>query len=281
MKKIQRLYPLPSEEVLLKGLYLDQSLHELGTLENPFVYANFLTTLDGRIALEDGTTGKTYLPKSMTTADDFRLFLELQAQADCLITHGGYLRALEDGKLGNILQVGISENTQDIVEWRQKRGLKSQPAIVVASASLDFPLPKSIADHGQECIIATGSSADSIRIKYWQDKGYKVLRVGRGARVEGAPLVRSLSQMGFRRLYLIAGPEMLDTMLRGGQLSRLYQTITHKLMGGESFRSLLPGPELGAAGNLQLSSLYYDAISDNGVGQWFVQFQTQYGVNNH
>jgi len=280
MKKIQRLYPLPSEEVSLKGLYLDQCLHELGTLENPFVYANFLTTLDGRIALEDSSTGKTYLPKSITSADDFRLFLELHAQADCLITHGGYLRALEEGKLGNILQVGISENTQDIVEWRQQRGLKSQPAIVVASASLDFPLPESIAGHDQKCIIATGRNADTTRIKYWRDKGCKVLRVGRGARVEGAPLVASLSQMGFKRLYLIAGPEMLDTMLRDGQLSRLYQTITHTLMGGESFRSLLPGPELGAAGNLRLSSLYYDAVSDNGIGQWFVQFRTPYGINN-
>ncbi len=281
MKKIQRLFPVPFDEVPLVGLYLGQCLYELGTLEKPFVYANFLTTLDGRIALEDGVTGTTYLPKSMTTADDFRLFLELHAQADCLITHGGYLRALDAGKLGNILQVGISENTQDIVEWRQQRGLKPQPTIVVASASLDFPLPKSIADHDQECIIATGSHADPMRIKYWRDKGYKVLRVGRGARVEGAPLVSSLSQLGFRRLYLIAGPEMLDTMLRGGQLSRLYQTITHKLIGGEAFRSLLPGPELGAAGNLRLSSLYYDTVSDNGVGQWFAQFQTQYGNNNH
>lgn len=272
MKKIQRLYPAPSQEVFLQGLYLEQRIYELGNFEKPFVYANFLTTLDGRIALEDSHTGTSYLPKTMTTADDFRLFLELHAQADCLITHGGYLRALAAGQLGNILQVGNGQDSSDIVEWRRQRGLPVQPAIVVASSSLDFSLPQSIADHNQECIIATGEKADPGRIAYWENQGYQVLRAGSRLQVEGAPLVSKLSQMGFRRLYLIAGPRMLDTMLRDGQLSRLYQTITHQLMGGEAFHTLLPGPQLGDLGHLRLNSMYYDPLSENGVGQWFIRF---------
>ncbi len=274
MKKIQRLYPAPSQEVFLQGLYLEQCIYELGSFEKPFVYANFLTTLDGRIALEDNHTGTSYLPKTMTTSDDFRLFLELHAQADCLITHGGYLRALAAGQLGNILQVGNSHNSADIVEWRRQRGLPAQPAIVVASSSLDFSLPQSISDHGQECIIATGENADSDRIAHWENQGYKVLRAGSHLQVEGAPLVSGLSQLGFRRLYLIAGPQMLDTMIRDRQLSRLYQTITHQLMGGEAFHTLLPGAQLGDLGHLRLNSLYYDPLSENGVGQWFIRFDT-------
>ncbi len=274
MKKLQRLYPPPLEVVSLRGLYLEHRIHELGSFEKPFVYANFLTTLDGRIALEDTSTGESYLPKTMTTADDFRLFLELHAQADCLITHAGYMRALAAGRLGNILQVGIGDQSEDIVEWRRQRGLKPQPAIVIASASLDFNMPQSIADHGQDCIIATGEKADPSRIKYWEKKGYKVLRAGSQQRVEGVSLVTNLSQLGYRRLYLIAGPEMLATMLRDGQLSRLYQTITHQLMGGKAFRSLLSGAELGTQGHLRMKSLYYDQVSENGVGQWFIQFDT-------
>ena len=274
MKKLQRLYPAPFETVSLRGLYLEHRIHELGSFENPFVYANFLTTLDGRIALEDSCTGESYLPKSMTTSDDFRLFLELQAQADCLITHGGYMRALAAERLGNILQVGISEQTEDLVEWRRQQGLKPQPAIVVASASLDFKLPQSIADHGQECHIATGENADPARINYWENKGYKVFRAGSQQRVEGASLVKQLSQSGYRRLYLIAGPEMLGAMLQDGQLSRLYQTITHQLMGGQVFWSLLSGSELGTQGHLHMKSLYYDQFSENGIGQWFSQFDT-------
>lgn len=271
-KKLFRLFPPPYEAVPLRGLYLGLKLHELGTREAPFVYANFLSSLDGRIALEDQASGETYLPKSLTTPDDFRLFLELEAQADCLITHGGYLRSLAAGRLGNILQIGLREESADLAQWRKQNGLGPQPAIVIASASLDFPMPTSIREHGQACYIATGEDADPAKVAYWRDQGYEVIFAGRTNMVEGAPLVRTLGDFGYRSIYLIAGPHMLDTMVRNGRLSRLFQTITHQLMGGIAFRTLLPGPELGAFGHLKMRSLYYDPTSPLDTGQWFAQF---------
>jgi riboflavin biosynthesis pyrimidine reductase len=271
-KTLFRLYPPPFEPVPLRGLYLQLHVHEQGTRDNPFVYANFLASLDGRIALEDAR-GETYLPKSLTTPDDFRLFLELESQADCLITHGGYLRALAAGRLGNILQVGGHELGADLVEWRVQRGLPPQPAIAIASASLDFPMPPSIREHRQPCYIATGSGANPDKVAYWRDQGYEVILAGQGAMVEGGALTRSLGEWGYRTIYLIAGPRMLDTMVREGRLSRMFQTITHQLMGGESFRTLVPGPELGPFGHLKLLSLYYDPAAPNGAGQWFAQFE--------
>ncbi len=272
-KTLLRLYPPPTFEVPLKGLYLTHRLHELGTSERPFVYANFLTSLDGRIALEDSATGQTYLPKNLTTADDFRLFMELHTQADCLITHGGYLRALEALHLGNILQIGATDATRDLAEWRVNQGLTAQPAVVIASASLDFPMSSSIKAHDQPCYIATGEGADPKRVEGWKKQGYTVLRAGPGTMVEGDELVRTLGRLGYRTLYLIAGPNMLDTMVRAGRLSRLYQTISHQLLGGEAFRTLVPGPVIGPIGHLRLRTLYYDRESQNGVGQWFCQFE--------
>lgn len=169
----------PFEEVALEGLYLRLNLHRLGTPEKPFVYANFLTSLDGRIALED-SSGQTYLPKSLTTPNDFRLFLELECQADCLITHGGYLRSLAEKRLGNILQIGLTDTTRDLAEWREAQGLVPQPAIVVASASLDFPMPPSIREHGQACYIATGEQADPAKLDYWRRQGYDIILAGKG-----------------------------------------------------------------------------------------------------
>lgn len=272
-REIYRLYPPPYAPVPLRGLYLGLNLHALGTPEKPFVYANFLASLDGRIALEDAG-GKAYLPKTLTTPDDFRLFLELQAQADCLITHGGYLRSLHAGKLGNILHIGQRPESADLAQWRAENGLKPQPAIVIASASLDFPMPDSIRAHGQDCYIATGRQADPAKVEAWQALGYEVICAGAGRRVEGAPLVQALGGRGLRRLYLIAGPDMLDTMLRDGQLGRLFQTITHQLMGGTAFRTVSPGAEFGPVGHLKLRSLYYDPTSPDGTGQWFAQFDT-------
>ncbi len=271
-RSLLRLYPFPGEEVAVQGLYLQHRLHELGTADAPFVYANFLASLDGRIALEDIALGETYIPKHLTTPSDFRLFMELHAQADCLITHGGYLRSLGGKRLGNILQVGIRPEHADLAEWRRQNGLAPQPAVVIASASLDFPMHDSLQQHRQEVLIATGRMANPNRVSYWQKQGYQVLITGEDRLVHGKPLIDALKNRGYKSIYLIAGPHMLDTIVRERQLSRLYQTITHQLLGGKDFRTLLPGPPLAEEGNLFLKSLYYETDAPVGSGQFFTQF---------
>jgi len=67
-KKLLHLYPQPGEKAAINGLYLAHQVHKLGTTKSPFVYANFLSSLDGRIALEDTSQSTTYIPKHLTTA---------------------------------------------------------------------------------------------------------------------------------------------------------------------------------------------------------------------
>jgi len=271
-----RLYPSPARHVALAGLYLQLELNRLGTPEKPLVYANFLSSLDGRIALEK-PDGQPYLPKALTTRHDFRLFLELHCQSDCLITHGAYLKALAQGHLGNILQVGLHEQGQDLPAWRRDRGLPAQPAVVIASASLDLPMPPCLLNASQPCYIATGQQASPERVAYWRDQGFHILVAGEGRAVEGKPLIAALGQLGYRTPYLIAGPQMLETMLRDGCLSRLFHTQTHQLLGGERHRSLIPGAELGSHGMLRLLSLYYDPTAPAGAGQCYAQFGPTHG----
>lgn len=262
-----RLYPEPCKKASIKGLYLSHQVHKLGTIESPFVYANFLSSLDGRIALEDTAQG-TYIPKHITTASDFGLFLELHAQADCIITHGGYMRALSEGHLGNILQV----RNKDLAEWRRTHGLKPQPAVIIASASLAFPLHNSLHEYAQTVYIATGRNSDPDRVRYWQNLGYPILFTGDDKMVHGAPLIHELSGLGYKTIYLVAGPQMLDTVIREKQLSRLYLTLTHQLIGGKDFRTLLTGSMLGSEGNLSLEALYYEQNSPPRSGQFFIHF---------
>lgn len=268
-KRLLRLYPQPCQEISFKGLYLEHKLHTLGAIGSPFVYANFLSSLDGRIALEDTAQGTTYIPKHLMTDSDFRLFMELHAQADCLITHGGYLRALGEGRLGNILQI----RDNDLAEWRRNQGLAAQPDVVIASASLNFSLHESLSKHGQKIYIATGRKADPERVNAWRKRGYTVIFSGDDRLVHGAALIHELTRLGYKCIYLIAGPQMLDTIVRERQLYRLYLTITHQLMAGKDFRTMLTGDALGEIGNLLLSSLYYEAGSPPGSGQFFTRFE--------
>ncbi len=270
---ILRLYPGPPEDVALEGTFLAHKVHTLGSAAAPFVYASFVSSLDGRIALQDPATGTSRMPAGLTGGNDFRLFLELQAQADCLITHGGYLRDIAAGRLDDVLQVGTQDATRDLARWREKNGLPPQPAVVIASSSLNFPFPRSFALNAQRVLIATGAAAPAKKVRALRAGGYEVLVAGKGKMVEGAHLVRELGGLGFRSLYLLAGPRMLETMLRDGMLSRLYLTVTHRMLGGEHFQTMISGPELGHAGGLRMSSLYYDATEPEGSGQWFAQFE--------
>jgi riboflavin biosynthesis pyrimidine reductase len=269
---VLQLYP-HARQTSLRGLYLAHRLHQLGSVEQPFVYGDFVTSLDGRIALRDAASGESRLPQALTSDSDLRLLLELHAQADCLITHGGYLRAIAQRRLDDILQVGSIAGHQDLASWRHANGLTAQPAICIASASLDFPFPDSIGRHQQQVFIATGRQADAARKRQLEREGYDLVIAGEGSYVEGGPLVGALKQRGLRSAFLLAGPRMLETMLRDAVLSRLYVTLTHRLLGGESFRSMIEGPELQAAGRLKLAALYLDAGSSSGTGQLFAQFE--------
>lgn len=278
-KKLLQLFPQSSEKVGLKNLYLYKHGWYSTNTEQPMVTANFLSSLDGRIAIspKDGqdTSSSTALPKSLTSQEDFRLFLELHAQADCLITHGGYMRSLSEKKLGNILQLPNDRDCEDLTNWRTLQGLAPQPAVVIASASLDFPMHPSLKDHNQQVFIATGQNADKSKVKQWQNEGYEVLIAGKSENVEGKALIDALQTKDYKHFYLIAGPKMLHTMVNDKQLSKIYLTHAQQLLGGNIFSTILDGDVINTP-KLGLQSLFFDETSENGHGQFFSSYDCHY-----
>jgi riboflavin biosynthesis pyrimidine reductase len=269
--RILRLFPAPQEEVPLEGLYLAQRLHLRGSAERPFVYADFVASLDGRIAVAERPGEPGRVPASLLSGSDFRLLLELQAQADCIVTHSGYLRQIAAGRLDDILAVGAPEGSRDLLDWRNAVGLPPQPAVAIASASLDFPLPPSLA--GRRVLVATGAAAPVARRAALEAAGYEVVVAGTERSVEGASLAAALGARGFRSLFLLTGPRMLETMMRDRALARVYLTIAHRLVGGEAFHTMLAGPALGPEGRLRLDALYYDPAAPDSAGQFFATFR--------
>lgn len=269
------LYPGSGTRRALEGTYLEPDLVGRGSPAEPFVYANFVTSLDGRIAVAREAGAEPGVPEELPNPHDFRLFQELQAHADCQVAHGSYLRSLACGELGDILQVGVSEAARDIGQWRREQGLATQPAVAVVSRTLDFPMPRSVLEHGQPVHILTGEEAPPERVRQWRDRGFEVHFAGAGAAVEGATLIRILGELGHSRIHLLAGPELLTTALRDRVLSRLFVTTTHQVLGGDAFHTLAAGPPLGEAGRFRLRSLYYDPAEPRGTGQWFAAFDAK------
>lgn len=253
--RIQQLYPHQQQEVGVEGLYLQHQLHRKGSTVRPFVYTNYVVTLDGRIALEYPHSNHTSIPADITSELDQRLYQELAAQADVLLTSGRYLRQLSEGRAQH--PPPLSNDYQDLLQWRLEQGLDKQPALVVLSRSLDLPL-HTLTSLGRKVYVATGSGADKRKLATIAETGTSILFSGRGKNVEGCDLVEELGMMGYTSIYSIAGPALLDTLLRAGKVDRLYLTQVHMLFGGERYDTLLEGPLLSPAARFCLDSLYYD-----------------------
>lgn len=263
------LFPKAAPAEPLHGLYLRDHLLDQGSPERPYVYSNYVVSLDGRIAVEHPDTGHYGPPKAITNARDWRLFQELAAQADVIVVSGRYLRELKAGTAQAALPVSRGEGFADLVPWRLQHGLAEQPAIAVISGGLDIPFAEVFADRDRTGIVVTGADADPARVAAIESAGGTVLKTNPGTQVEGNALINALGQAGYRRIYVVAGPVVLETVLRAGRLDRLYLTHAHRLLGGTKVDTLLEGAALGNAPSLTLSRLWYDPPGKVSPGQLF------------
>jgi riboflavin biosynthesis pyrimidine reductase len=266
---LQQLYPCRHSTVQVFRLYLQHSLHRKGSRERPYVYTNYVTTLDGRIALEYPHSGRSSIPAAITSEVDQRLYQELAAQADVLLTSGRYLRQLGDGTAQHAPPV--SESQADLLQWRREQGMAEQPALVILTRTLDLPLDV-LESLGRKVYVATGSGADKRKLAAIAQTGATVLLSGNGEGVDGCELIGELGRMGYTSIYSIAGPVLLDTLLRAGKVDRLYLTQVHMLFGGQNYDTLLEGPLLEPAAMFYLESLYYDMGSNERPPQSFAVF---------
>ncbi len=159
---LMKLFPTPIETVPLERLYLNHNLRAVRNPSRAFVYTNFIASLDGRIAFECPRRGTRGIDE-IANARDWRLFEELAAQADVLLTTGRYMRRLARGDAQAILPLSEEPAYQDLRDWRQAQGLTVQPAVVVLSASLDIPLMEPLIGRHGRLYIATGSSVNAAR----------------------------------------------------------------------------------------------------------------------
>ncbi|MEM8843543.1 MAG: dihydrofolate reductase family protein [Pseudomonadota bacterium] len=271
-KEVIRLFPGAGESEPLKGLYLRRPILAEGNPTRPIVYANFLSSLDGRIALFDAQNNQYVLPSQLKCDEDFQLFLELYAQADCIITHGGYMRSLAAGRLGNVLQLPKHKSVNYLHQWRKQHELATSPDVVILSGSLDFPWDDSLNSSGQNVHLVTGGNTEGSQIQNWQRAGHKIHQFGNKDFVDVELLMEFLHGQGYKSVYLVAGPHLLQDLMMRGWVDHFFLTISQQFLGGESFKTLFSGPVLEHHGRLQLERLYMDLESSNGVGQLYSEY---------
>ena len=269
MSNVLQLYPQLRHCDDVKGLYLEEKLH----LGPPCVYANFLTSLDGRIAVR--VNHRSFVPDSLPNPNDLRLFFELQAQCDCLITHGGYLRSLASGELGDVLRLGGGRNHQDLCRWRADEGFAADPLIVVCSTSLNFQVPDFV--EKERFWVATTEGHDQEKARRLRGSGIKVIVMNDGPWVKAGLLVKMLRREGKRTIYLSAGPKFFEGAINDRVLDLLYMTVSHQLIGHASIHTMVEGlfPSPPPCQMLQ-KRLIYDQDENLKQAQWYSKFACRY-----
>ncbi|GAB4407411.1 MAG: hypothetical protein Fur0044_00290 [Anaerolineae bacterium] len=272
MDNIMQLYPPSLKERPLKGTYLAHQLRLYSeTLGKAFVYANFITSLDGRIAIPHLTRPGLMVPKNVANGRDWRLYQELAAQADLIISSGRYLRDWADGRAQEILQVDNPEFA-DLKAWRLEQGLPPQPDIAVISGSLRFPIPEVLTTGGRKVVVFTTANPDPARVREIEAKVGQVIVAGENS-VDGKQMVHDMTELGYKTVYSGAGPKILHLLLTGGVLDRLYLTHVNRLLGGQPFSSIVEGDLLAPAVDMTLNTVYVDPYALNGLGQLLVSYQ--------
>lgn len=270
---IWQLYPMPAQEVSLNGLYLRHELRRIGeTRGRPFVYTNYVTSIDGRIAIPR-TEGKGMMvPKDTANDRDWRLFQELAVQADVIISSGRYLRDYAEGKAQEILRVYDEPRFEDLGRWRSERGLSPYPDLAVVSGSLDFPIPSFLTQSGRKVIVITHAAADEGRMGRLREAAGHVITAGE-TDVSGRQAIDALGDLGYRTIYMATGPRVHHLLLADNVLDRLYTTVAHRLLGGQPFSSLVEGELLKPAVGMRLNALYFDPHALEGLGQQFTCYE--------
>lgn len=263
---IQQLYPRPAAHTL-KGLYL---AHDVRKEEaRPFVYANFIQSLDGRIAINNERNRARGVPVDVANGRDWRLYQELSAQADIIILSGTFMQKVAAGFAPDMLLMNNPRYAY-LREWRVARGLRPLPDCAIISRSLNFTIPPEVL-RGRAIHIFTTYDADASRCNLLLEQGANVHHVGQN-NVEGKMMIATLAHRGYNTIYSGAGGTILNLLLRDGVLNRLYLTLAPRLVGGVDYATINDGFEVVPAARLQLNTLYMDTKAFSGDGQLFVSY---------
>ena len=218
-------------------------------LARPRVYANFVSAVDGVVALpERGESGAVVSGGS--EADRFLMGL-LRAAADAVLIGAGTFRKAQ----GDLWQPEAIYPPAGplFAELRRQLGLRAQPPLVVVTSSgaIDVAQP-ALAD----ALILT-SPEGAARLSGSLPAGARVMEID--ARPIGArAIIELLRAQGYVRILTEGGPSLFGELLSEGQVDELFLTTSPRLFGrfaNDQRKSLVAGRDLGGRA-LDLASVH-------------------------
>jgi riboflavin biosynthesis pyrimidine reductase len=208
---VRQLHPEPGP-VDPARLIADLRLGDRAPEDRPYVIANFVTSADGRAAVQGGSTG-------LGDEGDHEIFRTLRGCADAVLTGTGTLAAEH---------YGVMAREPEIVALRDRLGLAPQPPLVTVTRSGRVPEIPLLDDPGSTLIVYSG-----VELELPEARARVVTR-----RTDdlGMPAVlRDLRTVhGIRLLLCEGGPSLFGDLVAEGVADELFLTVAPKLAGGDA-----------------------------------------------
>lgn len=186
--------------------------------EHTWVRANFISTLDGAAAGDDGRSG------SINTGADRDVFALLRALSDVVIVGAGTART-----------EGYRRATVRAPWLHLRQGRPQHPTIAVTSRSGGVPPALSQArDDSGEVLLITCQGAGAAAIDHARATlGENQVIVAGEASVDLATAMDFLAVRGLRRILCEGGPHLMRDVTASGRLDELCLTIAPTLVAGD------------------------------------------------
>ena len=166
------------------------------------------------------------------------------------------------------LPLGTAAEFDDLRAWRIEQGLSPQPDIAFFSSSLHVPVSAINRYRERNVFLITGSANNSEKLEQITAESHaRIISCGHGKYVDASLLRSKLNALGYQRVYAIAGPAVLHTLIQGKALDRLYHTTAHCLLAGTQFDTFVRGSEFNPAVCMPLQAMYLDTHAPDGAGQ--------------
>jgi riboflavin-specific deaminase-like protein len=216
-RTVQRLLPEPAEITIAEQL-AQLELKSLALPDRPYLILNFVTTLDGRAAI-DGHSG----PIGSDT--DREMLQRLRTRVDAVMIGAGTMRAERYGRM-------VSDPA--LRAYRERTGLPHDPLAVIVSNRFELPWDAGLfTNGGGRVVIFTASEQEPPETA----TPVTVIRHPDGVELDRA-LTWLRDERGICSVLCEGGPTLHGRLREGGLADELFLTIAPKIAGGEGPRVL-------------------------------------------
>ena len=197
--------------------------------DRPTVIANFVSTIDGIVALGEGDLTGGGLISGFHEPDRFVMGL-LRALADMVVVGAGTLRGSNEHRW--IAEHVHPASAAAFAAWRANMGLPKRPTTVIVTGSGDIPVDHpGLSDPTVPVIIAT-TPAGAERLRAASVAGHvSIESIDTDGPVTGSHLAELAARRGARLMLTEGGPHLLGQFVASGLLDELFLTLAPQIVG--------------------------------------------------